>query len=114
MGDRGKHGNHVRGRKHYRWNRGPLMDQHGYRLTRVGRSHPLADPNGYAREHVVIWCAAGNPRPRRNECLHHKNGDRTDNRLQNLELMPRDKHSGTHLATRQRDALGRLLPKGRS
>lgn len=85
---KGKHANHPRGDEHYRWNRGRLRHE-GYAKLRVGVGHPLADANGYAYEHVVIWVAAGNPRPSCDEVLRFKNGDRSDRRIENLVLMKR-------------------------
>lgn len=73
---------------------------------------PLADPNGYAYEHLVVWCAAGRPRPKRGEIIHHRNEDKTDNRLSNLELLTRGAHNAEHMAARKRcPQTGRLLPK---
>ena len=83
---RGKHGHHPRGNKCHLWNPGKLFTQDGYVLIRVGITHPLADPNGYAPEHLLVWVSAGNPVPFVNELLHHKDEDRTNNRIENLEL----------------------------
>lgn len=107
------HGNLPRGAGHHRWRAGGSVASTGYVKLRVGRGHPLADPNGYAYEHLVVWCAAGNPRPPRGWIIHHRNGNKTDNRLENLEAMPRGQHSAEHLAEEKRRCpdTGRLLPK---
>lgn len=102
-------GRHARGSEHYRW--APrIVSSHGYVKIRVGISHPLADRNGYAYEHLVVWCSAGRPRPKRGELLHHKSEDREDNRIENLELKTRSRHNSDHLKQRERDARGRLVP----
>lgn len=93
---RGKHGNHARGAKHHRWNDGRLVSSHGYVKVRVGRAHPLADPNGYAYEHLLVWVAAGRPKPTRSQILHHKNGNKLDNQLRNLEILDRVTHAAEH------------------
>ena len=112
---RGK-GPKAKGSAHYRWNDGRMLNEDGYVKVRVGRDHPLADSNGYAYEHIVVWCAAGRPRPGDGETLHHKNEDKTDNRLDNLELLTRGEHNALHIAERGRrsngqfeKAAGRLL-----
>jgi HNH endonuclease len=93
---RGKHGNHAKGPAHYKWSEERMISDDGYAKLRVGVDHPLADPNGYAYEHLVIWIAAGNLRPPRNKHLHHKNEHRTDNRLSNLELLTIPEHADRH------------------
>lgn len=117
--NRGRHGNHARGSNHYRWNNGRLITPDGYALIRVGRTHPLADPNGYCREHILVMCAAIGRKLRPGEVVHHKNGDRLDNRLENLELTTAGDHNAIHNVERGRDpktgrfvgkkAVGRLL-----
>jgi hypothetical protein len=62
----------------------------------VGKQHPLADPNGYAYDHVLIWVAAGNAAPGMSHVVHHKNGNKLDNRIGNLELIGRDEHARMH------------------
>lgn len=103
-------GNGKRSTEHHRWNDGRVISAHGYVKVRVGLEHPLADPNGYAYEHLVVWISAGKPRPDADEVLHHRNEQRTDNRLGNLELITRSDHNRHHIASRQRDSRGRLLP----
>lgn len=73
-----------------------MVASNGYVKLRVGAEHPLADPNGYAYEHLVVWVSAGNPRPDRGWLLHHKNETKTDNRISNLELKRKDVHGIEH------------------
>lgn len=107
------HKNAVRASRQHRWSPGGSVASNGYVKLRVGKEHPLADPNGYAYEHHVVWCAAGKPKPTRGFVIHHRNGDKTDNRLDNLELMKRGTHNAEHLAAENRrcPTTGRLLPK---
>ena len=96
---RGK-GPRVRGRKHYRWNTGKIISSDGYAKVRVGRKHPLADPNGYAYEHLLVWVSAGNPLPKINEIIHHKDEDKQHNEIDNLILKTRSRHNAEHNAKR--------------
>lgn len=94
----GKHNNHARGAKNGRWNGSKkILSSHGYVKVRVGKKHPLADPHGYAYEHLLVWVSAGNARPNKRQVLHHVNEDKTDNRLENLKLAMRPDHSEYHL-----------------
>jgi hypothetical protein len=107
------HANSPKGAKHYRWNSGRIVSEEGYTKVRVGVSHPLADPNGYAYEHLVVWCAAGRPPLTEGWVIHHRNHDKADNRLENLEIKQRGTHAAEHLAEEDRrcPATGRLLAK---
>ncbi len=96
---------------HHKRGNGRVVSSHGYPKTTVGIGHPLADPNGYAYEHLVVWVSAGNPRPETDEILHHRNGDKTDNRIENLELLTRAEHNQHHNAERGRDEHGRFRPR---
>lgn len=93
-----------------------MINAEGYVKVRIGIEHPLADPNGYAYEHLIVWCAAGHPRPSNGETLHHRNEDKSDNRYSNLELLTRSEHNALHIVERGRmpsgqfrRAAGRLL-----
>ena len=115
--NRGKHNNHVSSSDHYRWNKKKIESQHGYIKIRVGVEHPLADPNGYVYEHLIVWCSMGNKPPSKNEILHHRNGHKNDNRIDNLQLLSRAEHNRLHMPQRDlktgrfvgKKAAGRLL-----
>lgn len=91
------------GAQNGRWKGGErIPTSHGYVRVRVGQAHPLADSEGYAYEHLIVWLAAGRPMPGPAELLHHKSEDKTDNRLGNLELITRAEHSRMHAAKQLR------------
>lgn len=71
----------------------------------------MSDPNGYAFEHLVVWVAAGNQRPPLGFVLHHINHDKTDNRLENLEMITVGEHNALHNSERGRDEKGRFIGK---
>lgn len=108
---RGKHKNHSKSETHRKW-AARILSSTGYVKIRVGVGHPLADPNGYAYEHLVVWVSCGNPKPREGDVIHHRNGNKTDNRIENLEVMSRSAHHAHHIAELERDpSSGRIVGK---
>lgn len=113
---RGKHGNHATGNRNGRWNDSTRrLCSNGYIAVRVPVDHPHGwGPGGlrhfkYAYEHVIVMMASINRALKADEVVHHKNGDRTDNRPQNLELTTPADHQRYHaIYTRQRDGMGRF------
>lgn len=104
----GHHRNQIKGKNHYRWNSGRIIRSNGYVVIRVGKDHHLADSNGYAYEHRVIAEAFLGRRLRPNECVHHINGDKTDNSPENLKVYSRGDHNILHLPDRDSQS-GRFL-----
>lgn len=65
--------------------RGGRREEGGYILV-YKPEHPRAKKNGYIREHTIIMEDFLGRYITKGESVHHKNGDRKDNRLENLEL----------------------------
>jgi hypothetical protein len=111
---RGRHNRHVRGQSHPRWNHVQLTSSEGYILTRVDAGNHLNIGNGYAYEHrVVMEQQLGRPLLS-TEHVDHINGDRTDNRPENLRVLSASEHQKRHNAeTRRRDSsTGRWIKNG--
>ena len=72
----------------------PRPTQTGYlRVFRPG--HPLAARDGYVLEHRLVVYEAGIPIPPGHH-VHHLNGDKMDNRLENLVVLPASAHHRDH------------------
>lgn len=81
-----------------RW-KGGRKTLRGYIQIWIPVKHPMAvmrSKAGYVSEHrLVIAESLGRPLISK-EIVHHKNGVRDDNRLENLELMDRRRHREHH------------------
>lgn len=75
---------------------GRVRIKRGY-IWVLAHSHPNAMKSGYIAEHrLVMSNHLGRPL-KSSEIVHHKNGIKDDNRIENLELLPKQ---ATHLAIR--------------
>lgn len=87
----------ARGAKHGSWKGGRVPLGAGYVGVRLERDDPLremAHSGGYVLEHrLVVARSLGRPL-RQGETVHHINGIKDDNRLENLQLRNRDHGSG--------------------
>ena len=82
----------------------------GYRY-KYSPEHPYATQAGYVVEHRLVMEQALGRYLSPEETVHHKNEDRTDNRIENLELCA---SNGDHTIKHHtnRDKLGRFSHKG--
>lgn len=118
---RGRHQNHARGQRNGRWAGDKLITSHGYVAVRVPIDHPHSwGPPGlnefrYAYEHVVMMMGVLGRPLHVNEVVHHKNGNRQDNRPENLELLTTSEHAEHHTSVPGvRDEFGRFNSAARS
>jgi hypothetical protein len=77
------------------WKGGKTLDSGGYVLVKM-RDHPGASRQGYVREHRLVMETALGRHLERHEVVHHRNGIKTDNRIENLELMSPSDHRREH------------------
>ena len=100
MGQRGKTGEHLQGRfgaNSNGWRGGhATLTSYGYVYIYVGHDHPMADSKGRAVEHRVIMSEHLGRALSQHELVHHLNGDKTDNRIDNLGLTTRAEHPSLH------------------
>ena len=67
----------------------------GYRQLYMPE-HPKADKKGYVMEHIYVFEKCTGIKVPPNCCVHHLNGDKSDNRIANLSMMLTSAHTGYH------------------
>lgn len=83
------------------WRGGISHTTKGYRLIKMPEHH-RADSKGYVLEHVLIFENATGIIVPDNCCVHHINGDKRDNRIENLCLMLTSAHTAYHNRERKK------------
>lgn len=85
----------TRGEKSANWKGGKRMTSRGYRQLFMP-DHPRADSSGYVMEHIIVWEKATGTQLPQNCCIHHLNGNKSDNRIENLCVMLHSAHTVFH------------------
>lgn len=94
----------VRAHKPIRTYPGRFVDKQSGYASILRRDHPNADRQGYVREHRFVMAEFLGRPLEPDETVHHKNGIRDDNRIENLELMVSHPY-GQRVTDRVDDAL---------
>ena len=92
----------TRGEKHGKWKGGKFIDKFGYMLI-LKRDHPLADGYGYIREHRLVASNKWGVKSLIGMVVHHKDGDRLNNNIENLQIMSMGDHSRLHFKGKPRN-----------
>ncbi|MDY3972347.1 MAG: HNH endonuclease [Clostridia bacterium] len=58
--------------------------------------HPCSTKDGYIMEHVLVMESLIGRHLTKDECVHHKNRIKSDNRKENLQLMTKSEHMSLH------------------
>lgn len=89
----------------------PIADRNGY-LRVYDPTHPWRRNKGIIQEHVRIMELHIGRRIAPDEVVHHRDHNRQNNNLENLQLLKRGEHSSRHRRedshTRKRDTNGRF------
>src|SRR3990172_7462682 len=88
-----KRGDASQMEKNHFWKGGRVVDKHGYILIKKN-DHPFCNHIGYVREHRLVMEKHLGRYLVSSEVVHHKNGVKNDNRIENLELF---ESNGKHL-----------------
>lgn len=87
------------------WKGGTWVNSSGYVMVLVGKEHPMASCRAYAKRcRLVCYEAHGMPEPMQH--AHHINGDKTDDRPENLEWRDPSDHGRCHLTPERARKLG--------
>lgn len=98
------------GDKASNWKGGRTQNSEGYWRIHVP-DHPKADSTGYVYEHRLVMEEHLGRYLRKGEVVHHKNGNKSDNRIENLQLCEsQSEHKKLHNKAHKKIRRRRLAP----
>ena len=90
---KGKTRPHLQKENSPNWKGGRYIDAHGYVMVHVGKNLEVKSKwESYQKEHVVVMEEQLGRKLTKDECVHHIDGNRQNNKLENLVVIPSNKH----------------------
>jgi hypothetical protein len=80
--------------------------RNGYKFVPAPPGHPRANKRGYIAEHILVMEEKLGRPVKRGEVVHHINGEKADNRPENLMLFASDKEHLAFHRSQRREAIG--------
>lgn len=71
------------------------VSKRGYKLIYIPSAHPELE-QGWLKYHHFVWWQNTGELPPEDKIVHHKNGDKLDNKFENLEVMTNSDHIRHH------------------
>jgi len=98
--------NYYRGDACHQWKGGRFVNKEGYVWVKLQpneqRFAPMANHRGYVREHRLVLAKSLGRCLESWEVVHHKNGVKNDNRIDNLKLLPNRNYHQSDLVLKSR------------
>ena len=102
-----------KGKNHPKWKGGRRFNSYGYILIH-SPDHPYRNNDNCVLEHRLIMERKIGRYLTSKDHVHHINGNITDNRVENLELMTRSQHIGFHSKKRYPKYKNKLIGKNKN
>ena len=96
-----------KGSQHPRY-KGGFVDNDGYSNTFLP-SHPFSKKSGHILTHRLIMEQQIGRYLTEDEIVHHKDGDKSNNDISNLQIMTKSKHAEHHYTERAKDENGNFV-----
>ena len=98
-----------------KYHKGYIITHNGYKMLKC-KNHPNKDSKGYVREHILVMEKEIGRFLNKNEIVHHIDGNKLNNNINNLKLMSDYEHRKFHSSKPKKqidiDLVVKLLKKG--